>query len=195
MAKLTALATKASQDFGGIARRKNTLRQFVAANQLGQAAVTGTWVLEVNSNVMSLATDDAGTTNDIRIPFNVTFSDAEIQSGSGVTDRGVRVIGLALLYEVAASALGAFDLDIWKLVPDAEGNFAATEVTTTLTFDTAGDAGTEIDQHVAYATIAERDRFFVDSGNIVEGRADITDGTSSDVNITGAIWFIERIEE
>lgn len=195
MAKSTALATKASQDFGPVSRRKNTQRLFITPGELEQAAVTGTWALEVNSNVTSLATDDAGTTNNINIPLPVRFSDAEIQSGSGVTDRGVKVVGLELIYEVAASALGGFDLDIWKYTVSSVGAVTAAEVTTTLTFDTANDAGTEIDTHRAYATIAERDRFFIDSGTLVIGRADITDGTSSDVNIIGAIWHLEVVEE
>lgn len=195
MAKSTFGDSKVSSDFGAASRYKNTERIFVGPEALGADAVTGTWALEVNTNVPSLATNDAGTTNNFRIPFPAPFSDAEIQSGSGVTDRGVKVIGVELIYEVASSALGGFDLDIFKLVFDAEGGGTATEVTTTLSFDTGGDAGTEIDQHRAFAKIAEVDRFFMDSGTIVFGRADITDGTASNVNILGAIWHVERVEE
>lgn len=192
MAKSAFGDTKVAQDSGSVARLKNTERVFVGPEALGLDAVTATWALEVNSNVPSLATDDAGTTNNIRIPFPVSFSDAEIQSGSGVTDRGVRLLGVELIYEVAASALTSFDLDIFKGTIDAEGSVTAAEVTTTLSFDTAGDDGTEIDQHRAFAAIGEDDRFFLDSGTIAWGRADIEDGTASDVNIIGAIWHVER---
>lgn len=195
MSKSTFGDTKVSSDFGAASRYKNTERIFVGPEALGTDAVTGTWALEVNSNVPSLATDDASTTNNIRIPFPAPFSDAEIQSGSGVTDRGVKVIGVEVIYQVAASALGAFDLDIWKVTISSVGAPTAAEVTTTLSFDTNGDDGTEVDTHRAFAEIAEVDRFFLDSGTIVFGRLDITDGTSSDVNIVGAIWHVERVEE
>lgn len=195
MTKSVVIDAKASQDFGPISRRSNAVRVFVHPADIKQIAVTGTWALEEATNVPSLATDDAGTTNVFNIPLNVPFSDAEIQSGSGVTDRGYKVIGLELIYQVAASALGAFDLNIFKLVPTAVGVVAATEIATTLVPDTAGDAGTEVDTHRMQATIASRDRFFVDSGTVVIGKIDITDGTSSDVNLNGAIWHLEKVEE
>ena len=190
-----ALVTKASSDFGGVSRLKNTKRVFVAANQIGQAAVTGTWALENASGVITLGTDDASTTNVFQIPLPAAFSDAEMQSGSGVTDRGVKVLGVELLYQVATSALGAFDLDIYSVVVDADGDPAATEVVTTLTPDTTGDDGTEVDDHRMAALIAENDRFFLDSGRVVYALAEIEDGTSSDVNIFGAIWHLEVTEE
>lgn len=195
MSKSVVIATKASQDNGAISRTKNTRRVFVPASLIGQAAVTGTWALENASGVITLGTDDAGTTNVFTIPLMHPFSDAEVQSGSGVTDRGVKVLGVELCYQVATSALGAFDLDIYKVTIDAEGAPTATEVTTTLTPDTVGDAGTEVDDHRMQAVIAERDRFFVDSGTVVTALAEITDGTSSDVNIFGAIWHLEIVEE
>ena len=195
MAKSVVIDTKASQDFGPISRRSNAVRVFVHPADIKQIAVTGTWALEEATNVPSLATDDAGTTNVFNVPLDVPFSDAEIQGGSGVTDRGYRVLGLELIYQVAASALGAFTLKIFKLVPTAVGVVAATEITTTLVPDTAGDAGTEVDTHRMQATIASRDRFFVDSGTVVFGQVNITDGTASDVNINGAIWHLEKVEE
>lgn len=193
MAKSAVIDTKASEDFGAVARRDNTIRVFVGPNELGQDAVTATWALSVSSNVPRLATIDAATTNNIRIPLHVPMNDAEVQSGSGTSDRGYRVLGLELIYEVAASALGGFDLDIWRLTPAADGTTTAAEVTTTLVPDTVGDTGVEIDKHRMQATIAARDRFFLDSGSIVFGRADITDGTSSDVDIIGAIWHLEKV--
>lgn len=193
MVKSTYGDTKVSESFGAIARHKNTERVFVHPGEFIPGAVTGTWAMEYNSNVPSLATDDAGTTNVFDIPMHAPFSDAEIQHS--VTDRGVKVAGLAIQFEVAASALGAFDLQIWKLTPTAEGAFAAAEVPTTVSFDTDGDDGTEIDQHWAYAAVVERDRAFMDTGAIYVGRASFTDGTASDVNILGATWHLERVEE
>jgi hypothetical protein len=193
MAKSVVIATKASEDLGAVSRKDNTVRVFVHPADIKQIAVTGTWALEEATNVPSLATDDAGTTNVFDIPLVVPFSDAEIQSGSGTTDRGYKVLGLELIYQVATSALGAFDLSIFKLVPTAVGVVAATEITTTLTPDTAGDDGTEVDTHRMQAVVAERDRLFVDSGTIIIGKVAITDGTSSDVNLNGAIWHLEKV--
>lgn len=190
-----ALETRSTGTAGIISRVKNTSRVFVAPNLIGQTAVTGTWALETNSSVVSLGTDDAGDTNVFIIPLPVKVSDAEVQGGSGTTDRGVKVIGIEVLYQVASSALGAFDLDIYKLTINDTAISTAAEVTTTLSFDTSGDAGTEVDTHRAEALIAARDRFFLDSGNQVFAQLEITDGTSSDVNIFGAIWHLEVHEE
>ena len=190
----SVLETRRASDFGGIARDKNTERVFVGPNLIGQMAVTGTWALEANTNVQSLATDDAGSTNLLSIPFIAPYSDLIVR-GSSAVDRGVKVIGLEIIYEVAASALSDADLYIYKTTFDAEGTGTATVVTTTTTMDTAGDAGTEIDQHRMYVTIAENNRFFLDGGTIVHGIFDVDDGTSSDVNILGAIWHIQRVEE
>lgn len=185
--------TKVSTSFGAVSRVKNTERVFVHPGEFIPVAVTGTWAMEYNSNVASLATDDAGTTNVFDIPLHAPFSDAEIQHG--VTDRGLKVAGLSVQYVVAASALTSVDVDIWKLTPDAEGNFTAAEIVTTLSFDTPGDTGLEVDQHWAYAAIAENLRGFMDTGAIYVGRASFEDGTASDVNILGAIWHLERVEE
>lgn len=190
-----ALETKRSDSFGAISRNKNTERVFVGPNGFAQIAVTGTWALEANSSVPSLGTDDASTTNVFNVFCPAPFSDAEVESGSGVTDRGYRVIGYEVLYQVATSALGAFDADLYKLTLNDTAIPTAAEVTTTLSFDTAGDAGTEVDFHRAEVLIAERDRFFVDSGQTVFAQIEITDGTSSDVNLFGVIWHLERVEE
>lgn len=188
------LATKDYGDHGSIARFKNTRRVFVPANLIGQAAVTGTWALENAAGVITLGTDDAGTTNVFQIPLPHWFDDAAVQSGSNVTDRGVKVVGVELMYQVATSALGAFDLDIYKVTIDADGDPTAAEVTTTLSMDASADDGTEVDDHRAEALIAANDRFFLDSGTVVYALAEITDGTSSDVNIFGAIWHLEVYE-
>lgn len=195
MAK-NALVSKVSSDFGGIARFKNTERVFVGPEAFSTGTVTGVWAVEVGSNVPSFATDDVGGAGEILIfGCPVPFSDAEVQSGAGNTDRGVKVVGVELLYTVAASALAGFDLDIYKVAFDADGDPTATEVVTTLSFDTAGDAGTEVDDHRAEALVAENDRTFLDSGNVVYGQVVLSDGTASDVNIYGAIWHFERVEE
>ncbi len=197
MAAALALETVKSEDFGGIARRKNTRRLFVSPNRFEQLAVTGTWALELNSNVPSLATDDAGTTNVFGIPFPAEFSDMAVQSGSGVVDRGIRVVGLSVVYQVAVSALGGVDLTLYnQTINGSTGVVSAAAVTTTDTIDAAdGSAGTEVDTHVFSVTVAARDRVFVASGTVPYAQFSATDGTSSDVNIVGAIWHVERIEE
>lgn len=191
----TVAETRVAESFGGIARDKNTARLWVPPSRIATLSVTGVWALEVNSNVPSLATDDAGGASErLYIPCEVEFSDF-IQRGTTNVDRGVQLIALELIYEVAASALAGFDLDIWKVTYDAEGTGTAAEMTTTLTFDTAGDTGVEIDQHRALATINARDREWWDGGKTFFGEIDIADGTASDVNILGAIWHYRRLYE
>ena len=192
-AALAALETRAAESAGSVARFKNTERVFVSPSELGQAAVTGTWALEYNTNVLSLATDDAGTTNLIDVPFPVPFSDLVSQSAD--VDRGVRIVGLEVIYQVAASALGAVSLTLYRNTVTAAAAVSAAAVTATTTFDTDGDAGTEIDTHVIRIAIAARDRTFVDSAHFPTAVFSATDGTSSDVNIMGAVWHIERTME
>ena len=194
MAK-NALETQVSQSHGSVAREKNTIRVWVPASMFGQIAVTGTWALEENSDLFSLATDDAGSTNVIEIPLPMWCSDAALQSGTGVTDRGVQVIGVEVFYQVATSALGGFDLDIYRITLNSTAVPTVAEVTTTLSADTGSDDGTEVDTHRMEALINARDRFYLDSGNQVYGQLDITDGTSSDVNLFGAMWHLKVVEE
>lgn len=191
----TVAETRVAESNGAIARDKNTARLWVPPNMISTISVTGTWAMEVNSNVPSLATDDVGgATERLFVPFPVEFSDF-IQRGTSNVDRGVQVIALELIYEVAASALAGFDLDIWKVTYDLEGTGTAAEMTTTLTFDTAGDTGVEVDQHRALATINARDREWWDGGKSFHGEIDLADGTASDVNILGAIWHYRRLYE
>ena len=192
-AVLTALETRAAESSGAVARYKNTERVFVSPAEFGQIAVTGTWALEEASNVPSLATDDAGSTNILSIPFPVAFSDLAAESAD--VDRGVRIVGLEVIYQVAASALGAMDCTIYRNTLTAAGVVSAAAVTDTTTWDTDGDDGTEIDTHVVRVSIAARDRTFVDSAHWPSARLSLTDGTSSDVNIFGAVWHIERTAE
>lgn len=188
----TVMETRVVQAYGAIAREKNTSRLWVPPNLISPIAVTGVWAMEVNSNVPSLATDDAGGASErLMVPCPVEFSDM-IVTGSTAVDRGIQIVGLELIYQVAASALATFDLDIWKVTYDLEGVATAAEVTTTLSFDTAGDTGVEIDEHRASALIAARDREFWDGGKTFHGEIDIGDGTASDVNILGAIWHLYR---
>lgn len=189
------LETQAVQSSGAVSRFKNTRRVWVSPNEFQQTAVTGTWALEEASNVSSLATDDAGTSNVFLIPLNAEFSDAAIEGGGSATDRGIRVIGLELHHQVATSALGGFDLTIYSVVVASDGGYTATAVSDTTTWDTSGNDGTEIDNHRTEVLIASRDRFFVDADRIVYARLELTDGTSSDVNIRGATWHLARTEE
>ena len=189
------LETRSASDFGGIARRKNTRRIFVGPELIRTLAVTGTWVLEANSGVLSLATDDVGGAAELlTVPCPVEFSDMIVR-GSAAVDRGVRIIGFELIYEVAASALADIDVVIYKTTYDTEGIGTATAMVKTDSMDTAGDTGREIDQHRFLCTIAESNREFFDGGKTFHAVLDIDDGTSSDVNILGAIWHVERIEE
>jgi hypothetical protein len=190
----TVAETRRADAFGGISRDKNTRRLFVSPADFKQLAVTGTWALEANSNVVSLATDDAGTTNLLMVPFPGEYSDL-IVKGSTEVDRGLKVIALEVIYEVAVSALGDVDIFLYKTTFDSEGAGTAALVATTTTLDGASDTGREADQHRMTVTIAERDRFFLDGGTMIHGIFDVDDGTASDVNILGAIWHVQRVEE
>lgn len=190
-----ALETQAVQSSGAVSRFKNTRRVWVNPDQFQETAVTGSWALEESSNVSSLATDDAGTTNIFLVPLNAEFSDAAIEGGGVATDRGIRVMGLELHYTVAASALASIDLTIYSVVVASDGVYTATAVTDTTSFDTAGDDGTETDSHRMEVFIAKADRNFMDNDRLYYARLAVTDGTSSDVNIRGATWHLERVEE
>jgi hypothetical protein len=191
----TVAETRKAADFGGISRNKNTRRIFVGPDAIRTLAVTGTWALEANTNVLSLATDDVGGAGELLVvPFPAEFSDMIVR-GSAAVDRGVRIIALEVLYQVAASALADIDLAIYKTTWDSEGVGTATAMTKTDARDVAADAGTEVDEHRFTATIAESNREFLDGGKTFHAVLDIDDGTSSDVNIFGAIWHLERVEE
>ena len=189
------IETRRADSFGGISRDKNTRRLLVSPAEVRTLAVTGTWVLEANSNVVSLATDDVGGDGELLfVPCNVEASDM-IVNGSTVVDRGIRVIGLEISYVVAASALADIDFFLYKTTLDAEGVATAAAITATTTFDTDGDTGREIDEHRVLVSIAEKDRFFLDGGTLVHGVIDMEDGTASDVNINSVIWHLQRVEE
>lgn len=190
----TVMETRESQVSGSVARKTNAHRVFVPPSQISTLAVTGTWVLEANTNVVSLATNDVGGDGELLyVPFPSEHSDMRAQSTS--VDRGVRVVGLEVIYEVAASALADIDFFIYHTSFDAEGTGTATVATATTSFDTAGDTGREIDQHRASVFIAEGNRAFLDGGKVVHAVIDMEDGTASDVNILGCIWHIERVYE
>ncbi len=191
----TVAETRRASDFGGISRDKNTRRIFCGPELIRTLAVTGTWVLEANSNVLSLATDDVGGAAELLVcPLPVEYSDMIVR-GSTAVDRGVQVIAAEIIYEVAASALADIDFSIIETTYDAEGTGTATAKTATTTMDVAADTGREIDQHRATVTIAEANRTFLDGGRTTHLLLDIDDGTSSDVNILGVIWHLRRVEE
>lgn len=194
MAVVTTFDTLDAGSNGAISRDKNTRRVFVSPANFAQAAVTGTWALaEEITSVMSLQTDDAGTTNVFNIPFPVQYSDFN-QRGSTV-DRGVQIVGLEVMYQVATSNIAAVALAIVNVAFAAIGTPAATTLTTTTTFDTGDATGLTQVHHRIKAYVATRDRVYIDSGSVPYGRFSVTDGTSSDVNIHGAIWHLRVVEE
>ena len=185
-----------SESHGSVARHKNTEKLWVPAQFITDGVTTGTWALETATLINTFATDDVGGAGEtILIPWVGEFSDAAIENGAAAVDRGVKVIGLELMYQVAVSALAAMDLDIHHLTFDLEGTPTNAETVTTLTFDTDGDDGTEVDLHRVVASVAKPARTFVTTTNIPQGVFTISDGTASDVNISGAFWHIERVVE
>lgn len=191
-----ALETVRASAHGSIARIKNTRRFWVPPSMIATLDVTGTWVLDVNTNVVSLITSDVGGDGELLyIPYTGWVSDLAVEKGQSAVDRGVRIIGLEVMYEVAASALADADLFIIKTTIDADGDGSAAAVTATQSADDEDATPVEIDDHRVFVTVAERDRFFLDSGTIVHGILDLADGTSSDVSIVGAFWHVEIHEE
>lgn len=191
----TVMETRRADSFGGISRDKNTRRLWVPPTEIRTLAVTGTWAIEAGTNVVSLATDDVGGAGELLyIPCGVEFSDF-IQRGSTVVDRGIQVLGVELIYDVAVSALADIDIIIYKTEFDAEGIGTATAVTSTTTLDVVTDTGREVDQHRMSAFIAGKDREFFDGGRVYHAIVDADDGTASDMNILGAIWHLRRVEE
>ena len=193
---MAILETAVAQSFGGIARLKNTRRLFVGPGQIVELATTGTWVFQQTANVPELFTTDAGSTNILGIPFPGEYAQFASEGGGTAVDRGIRIIGIELLFSVATSALGAFTMDIFKLVfTAADGQETATTVASVDTFLPDGNDGTEIDDHRVQTLIAVRDRFFLDDETSVYCEVNMTDGTASDIIIRGAIWHYERLEE
>jgi len=189
-----AFDTTASEDFGGIARKKNTGRVFVGPEQFNELATTGTWVLQQTSNVPEFFTTDAGSTNILGVWFPGPVSDATVQGSS--VDRGTRVIGVEVFYTVATSALGDFVPGLFSVAfTDADGVATATAITATEENLPAANDGTEIDNHRLQLEILEVNRAFLDSGTQVYLELNITDGTASDVTIRGAVWHYETLEE
>lgn len=193
----TTLVTRRADSHGSVARFRNTRRVWVDPALIRTLAVTGTWVLEANSNALSLATDDVGAATGelLVIPYPGQVSDAEIETSNGGTDRGVRIVGCEIMYQVAASALAVADLVIYRTARDAEGVPTTTVVPSTLSTDDADATPLEIDEHRYSEIVAENDRFFLDTANTVHAVMEFGDGTSSDVNIFGAFWHIEEVQE
>lgn len=190
------LATARVDSHGGISAFKNTRRVFVSPAEFQELAVTATFTLQQTSNVPELFTADLSSTNIFGIPLPAEFSNAKIEKGGSAVDRGIRVVGLEIMYHVENSALGAMTFDIFKLAfAAADGAVTATTVTSTDAFLPAGNDGTEVDVHRISTVIAESDRFFLDGDTVVYCEWNVTDGTASDLTVTGAIWHLERTEE
>lgn len=190
------LVTAVASNSGATARFKNTRRIFVSPGQFEELATTATWVLQQTTNVPQLFTTDGSTTNILGIPFPGEFSNSKIQDGGTAVDRGIKIVGLELMYTVATSALGAFTCDIFKVAfAAADGAPTATTIVSTDTFLPDGNDGTEVDVHRFSTLVAENDRFFMDGDLVVYAELNMTDGTASDITIHGAIWHVERYEE
>jgi hypothetical protein len=191
-----SLETVAAGDFGGIARRKNTQRLWVPPNDIAQAAVTGTWVLEnaAIASTMALTTADAGSTNVFQIAFRGPFSDLAVQSGSGIVDRGARVIGIVVPYTVTNSNLAAVTLKIYQGSFTTAGLISTAEITSTTSFATEATGLTQT-THLAKAIISASNRVFVQSGAPCYAQLTMDDGTASDVWIYGACWHYEVVED
>ena len=142
------LATAQVDSSGAVSGFKNTRRIFVGPEQFAELAVTATWTLQQTANIPEKFTADASSTNIFGIPFPGEFSNAKIQGGQTAVDRGVKIVGLEIMYEIENSALGAMTLDIFKLaIAAADGQPTATTVVSTDTFLPDGNDGTEVDVH------------------------------------------------
>ena len=193
---MAILETSVAQSFGGVARLKNTRRLFVGPGMIDELATSGTWVLRQTANVPELFTDDAVTANILGIPFPAEYANFASEGGGSAVDRGIRIIGIEVMYTVANSALGSMSLDIFAVtLAEADGADSAATIASTDTFLPSGTDGTEIDDHRVQTLIAVRDRFFLDDVISVYAELNMADGTASDIIIRGAIWHYERFEE
>jgi hypothetical protein len=187
------LETRAAQDFGGIARRKNTRRLFVGPYEINTLAVTGVWVRAAATNVLEFTTADAGGAGELLVaPFPRECSDL-ISRGSTDVDRGVKIVGCEILYRITNSALADIDFTIFKQEYTAAGAAVATAMVATQAFD-AG-TGVEMATHRASLTIAAANREFATSDRSFYLLIDLDDGTASDVFIAGVVWHYELVEE
>lgn len=192
---MAILETAVAESFGGISRQKNTRRVFVGPGMIDELATTATWVLQQTANVPELFTTDGGSTNILGIPFPGEYVQFGAENGGAAVDRGIRILGIELMYQVATSALGAFSIDIFKItLTEADGQETAATVASTDTF-LGGATGKEVDDNRVQTLIAKTDRFFLDDVTSVYAEVNMTDGTASDITIRGAIWHFERIEE
>jgi len=191
---MSDIFTGVAQASGAIAVDKNTVRVHITPGQFIELATTGTWVQQVTTNVPELFTTDASTTNVLQIPMPAEIS--ALASQSAGVDRGIQVVGLELMYDVATSALASMDIDIFRInFAAADGAATAVAVPDTTTFLPDGNDGTEVDVHRVIVSIAANDRFFLDGDSTIYANVQMTDGTASDITISGAIWHLRRVYE
>lgn len=193
---ISTLETRRADNFGGIARAKNTRRVFVPPN--AWAYPTGTWTPTFAANVFSMDKTAADNTCVAYVPCPAPqISDAAVESSAAAVDRGVRPIALEIMYSVATAALDAVDVALLK---DTYADSATlnTAAAVTSSYDAAHDTAGEritVDEHRLSLLIAERDRFFLSSGVGVHGEATFNAAATSVLKVFGAIWHLEVVED
>lgn len=159
--------------------------------------ITGTWAGALASNVFSMDKTAADETSTVYIPFPSRFSDMAVQSGSAVVDRGVRVLGIEIMYSVATAAMDAVAATLYKDTYAANGTLNTAAAVTT-TYDTGHDTAAEritVDEHRLALLIAAGDREFLTNLQGMHAEVSLNAAATSVVKVFGAIWHFELIEE
>ena len=188
------LETPVSQDFGGIARRKNTGRLWVPASQMHFA--TGTWTLTIASNLITQVKTAGAETATAYVPFPARFSMGAFQSGSGVVDRGIRPLGVEFLVRVATANLsGVPTIKIFKTPQPVNGGAVPTvaEVTSTTGGDATVTAATTVRR--INALIASRDREFLTDTATYHAEVALAAAATTAIAVYGAFWHFEFVED
>lgn len=186
-----ALETLRAEANGSPSRFSNAQRKWVPPTQL--FGTVGTWTVTNSSSVWTYNHSNADDTSVIYVPCTIDFSDLAVSSGSGVVDRGVRVIGLEVLYTNGTADLDAvIGIALFKdTVPDTGGTaMATTSVTVTQTVPVVTQSAV---QRRGSAFIAASDRFFLTNAVQMHGEVTINAAATSVVKVQGCIWHYEKI--
>lgn len=188
------LETIVAQDFGGIARRKNTGRLWVPPTQIKY--VTGTWTETIASNLITVVKTTTDETSTLYIPCPANFSMGAYQSGSGIVDRGIRLIGVEFLVRIATADLDAVPtIAIYKTPQPASGGAVPTvaAVTTTTGGNATVTAATSVRR--LNALIASANREFMTDVATFHAEVALNAAGTTAIASYGAFWHYEVIED
>lgn len=187
------LETIAAQDFGGIARRKNSRRLWVPPTQMKY--VTGTWTETIASNLITVVKTATDETSTIYVPFPINFSMGAYQSGSGVVDRGVRIIGIEFLVRIATADLDAVPTIAIYQTPQPISGGAVPTVTELTSTKVVGAVTAATTVRRITALVAPSDRVFATDVLTFHCEVGLNAAATTAEAVYGAFWHYEVIED